>query len=91
VVNDNPIILFTGNMDKRIKTTSDVVFASHVVIRDGIYPSRMVVRKLEEDEYTSHVETLSTCAPNKEVSAVCALEHHSFIDGKYFRWGRCCY
>jgi hypothetical protein len=69
-------------MDKRVKTTDDVVDASHIVVREGCVPCRIVLRKLE-GEYVTHMEILIS-RDNGNVDG--GFEHRGFDCGHYFRF-----
>jgi hypothetical protein len=73
--------------DDRIMTTHDIIHASHVVVRGGRRPARLVVRslpRLDGPEYVVHTEYLDQ-APPPHSGASCGFRHHAFDQGDYFR------
>lgn len=72
--------------DKRVETTKDVIEASKIVVYPGMYPVRIVLRKIEgENKFVTHKESMTSLPSTEETS--CAFKHHSFADGHYFPWG----
>lgn len=74
--------------DPRILTTDDVIGASHVVVRPGRLPLRVVLRQRHEgpggNEYVVHTETLEVSRRPEDETKSIALRHRSFEQGDYF-------
>lgn len=74
-------------MDKRVLTQDkSILVASHIVVKEGCYPSRIVLRRGENDEFITHIEVLKGVpVPEKDSSGTgVAFVHHGFSNGKYF-------
>lgn len=71
-------------LDNRIKTDETVIWASHIIIKPMLMPTRVVLRKVEENKWVTHHERLRGVTPDDDVSFSCAFVHHSYDHGNYF-------
>lgn len=73
--------------DDRILSKNDVVQASHIVVKPGCKPTRVVIRKIMAQgvirEFVVHDEYLSSAEPNGNDS--CRFVHVGFEQGDYIR------
>lgn len=73
-------------MDPRINTKPDVVAASHVVLKGGCFPYRIVLRDLGE-KFVTHRETLEGDSDTSDDTGTgVRLKHRSFEQGSYFEF-----
>lgn len=74
------------NEDYRVMTTKDVVKASPVVMKEGNYPCRLVLREHETNgrvEYVVHLELLRMDLDPQRNHLTIALKHEGFQTGSY--------
>lgn len=64
----------------RVENEPDVIHASAVVWMEGLRPRRVVIRKLGENRYVTHVEVLDLRAEGDVGTWV----HESYCWGHYF-------
>lgn len=74
--------------DHRVLTTGDVVKASHVVVRYGDFPVRVVLRNKGTNgegkkEYAVSKEILELDRDPQRNHLSCPLKHRDFIEGNY--------
>lgn len=72
--------------DHRIMTTRDVVKASPVLVKNGCFPVRLVLREVDKGgrvEYVVHTELLKAdLSPERDYLTI-ALKHEGFQTGSY--------
>lgn len=68
-------------MDPRIKSHIVPILASHIMVRNGEFPTRIVLYN-KGTEYVTHKELLKSVTPADGSS--CAFEHYAMYDGGYF-------
>lgn len=62
--------------DFKFENHPSIMEASRIIISEGSQPYRMVLRKLDEKEYVTHLETLALDGDT--------WKHTSFFQGHYF-------
>ena len=76
-------------MDERVKSTDDILDSSHIVIRPGCFPTRMVLREEKRSDKTgqfiTHKERLRATEYDKD-KVSCGFEHAGFDHGNYFNY-----
>lgn len=71
-------------MDPRVKSTSDVIQASHIVVKQGCFPTRIVLRETE-GKLITHMEVLQGDKDADDSTGTgLALKHRDFLHGHYF-------
>ena len=76
--------------DDRVFTdpSTTILEASHIVIRPGCRPKRVVLYKnpyKATNEFVVHIETLQQVDPPQFSTDSCSFRHHAFSDGIYCR------